>query len=304
VELRHLAYFVAVAEERQFSRAAKRMGISQPPLSQQIRHLESELQVKLLARTTRQVQLTDAGRVFLEHARKTLDAANGAVHAARQAARGDIGELRLGYVASAVYEALPTVLKAYKRGHTRIEIAVSQLTTSEQVEQLQSEQIDVGLLRPPVYSDELQLYVFRREPMFVILPSNHPLTQKPQIDIDDLAGERLIVWPRSTSPGGYDRVLGMCRQAGWTPNVMEAQGQGLISLVAADMGVGLVSGFAHAWPARDVELRPLRGAKLLSEMAVGWRRGQQSRLVADFVHVVRTECSTPAPLPEAGSSSS
>jgi DNA-binding transcriptional LysR family regulator len=294
MELRHLTYFVAVAEERHFSRAAKRLGISQPPLSQQIRQLEAELQVELLARTTRDVQLTDAGRVFLDHARKTLSAANEAIDAARRAARGDAGQLRLGYVASAVYEALPAVLKAFKRRHPAVDFVVSQMTTSEQVEQLQNEQIDVGLLRPPIASSQLQLFVFRREPMYVVLPVEHPLTAKASLHARDLAGERLIVWPRATSPGGYDRVLGMCREAGWTPTIVEAQGQGLISLVAAGMGVGLASGFAHSWHGQEVELRPLKGANITSEMAIAWRRGHQSGLVAGFVEVVRAECAGPS----------
>lgn len=296
MELRHLSYFVAVAEERQFSRAARRLGISQPPLSQQIRQLEDELQVQLLARTTRDVQLTDAGRAFLTHARKTLEMASTAIHAARQVARGEIGELRLGYVASAVYEALPAVLKAYKQCHPNIDIAISQLTTSEQLEHLRTERIDAGLLRPPVYIDDVDVHVFRREPMYVLLPRRHPLTSKSEIAIADLTGERLIVWPRVTSPGGYDRVVGICRESGWTPTIMEAQGQGLICLVAAEMGVGLVSGFAHAGHDGDVELRPLKGVNIQSEMAVAWRRGHQSALVSAFVEVVRTRCPNPAPI--------
>lgn len=105
----------------------------------------------------------------------------------------------------------------------------------------------------------------------------------------DLIGERLIVWPRATSPGGYDRVLGGCRDAGWTPTLIEAQGQGLICLVAAEMGVGLVSGFARVWQGHDVELRPLKGGTIWSEMAVAWRRGHQSTLVTEFVDMIRTE---------------
>jgi DNA-binding transcriptional LysR family regulator len=208
MELRHLRYFIAVAEELHFGRAARRLAMSQPPLSQQIRSLEEEIGVVLLLRTKRQVELTAAGEVFLSEARKTIAQSGQAIRAAQRAARGETGQLAVGFVSSAVYGQVPSIFRLMRSRYPEVSLHLQDLTSEEQVEALKANRIDVGLIRPPVFAAEsLAMQVIWREPLMAVLPLGNPLTRETEIAVEALAEEPFIQIPRHVAPGFYDQFI-------------------------------------------------------------------------------------------------
>ncbi|MBV9229224.1 MAG: LysR family transcriptional regulator, partial [Chloroflexi bacterium] len=193
MELRHLHYFIAVAEELHFGKAAERLQMAQPPLSQQIRQLEDELGVQLFYRTKRHVQLTEAGHVFLQEARQTLIQAEQAIVAARRAGRGELGRLAIGFVGSATSDILPTLIRGFQERYPEVELLLRELTTAQQVRALQDGRIHVGILRPPVHDDTLRIETLFKEPLIVALPERHPLSSQVQLPIEALAREHFIL---------------------------------------------------------------------------------------------------------------
>src|SRR3954453_15892050 len=201
MELRHLRYFVAVAEELHFGRAARRLQLAQPPLSRQIQGLEQELGVRLLERTKRHVELTPAGKVFLEHARKLLTEADHAVAAARRAARGEIGRLAIGFVGAATYSALPELLRVFHTRFPDVELVLYEMTSAHQHDALREGRIEVGFVRPAIPDDTLARRVARGEPLVAALPAGHRLARRDEpIPLSDLAGEPFILFPRDPRP--------------------------------------------------------------------------------------------------------
>src|SRR5437588_6687593 len=204
MELRHLRYFVAVAEELHFGHAAKRLYIAQPPLSQQIHQLEEELEVSLFKRTSRRVELTDAGQAFLDEAYKILAQVEQAKLLAQRTARGEVGKLALGFVSSAAFELLPRLLYAYREQYPQIHVSLHEMEKDQQIAALFSRQLQVGLLRPPVDSSELCSEIILREPLLLTLPYQHPLVSKAQVSIHDLVNETFVSQPRHWTLGLYD----------------------------------------------------------------------------------------------------
>ncbi len=287
MELRHLRYFVAVAEELHFGRAATRLGMAQPPLSQQIRRLEEELGVLLFERTKRRVQLTEAGRVFLDEARRTLAQAERAARAAQRAQRGEIGRLEVGYVGSAAFDVLPEILRTFRARFPEVELALHELTTAQQVRALDDERIGVGFLRPPLYDGRLASRVILREPLVVALPATHPLAHHRRIPLGALAGEPFILYPRHLAPGPYDQVLSLCHQAGFSPRVTQeaVEMQTIAGLVAAGIGVSLVVATVQDLRSSGVVYRALDGAAPTMDLAIAWRRDDPSRVLAAFLGI-------------------
>jgi DNA-binding transcriptional LysR family regulator len=189
MELRHLRYFITVAEELHFGRAAERLNMTQPPLSQQIRQLEDELGVQLFNRVGRNIELSVAGRVFLEETQQTLVQVEHAVQAARRAARGEIGRLVVGFVGTAAYRVLPSTLRVFQERFPGVEVALREMTTLDQAKALRAEQMDVGFLRPPVDSNGLEIETVFREPLVVALRETHPLTVNEHLTLEMLAKE-------------------------------------------------------------------------------------------------------------------
>src|SRR5574340_256525 len=242
MELRHLRYFVAVAEELHFGRAAARLGTAQPPLSQQIRQLEGELGVELLARTRRRVELTEAGRVFLDEARGILQRVTQATSAARRAARGETGSLAIGVVASATYGLLPRVVRAFRERHPDVALTMSVMSTGAQVAALRAGQLQLAVARPPFGDETLVAEPLHEEPVVAAIPSGHRLSAKRSLPLRALAGEPFVLFPRDRRPGWYDFVLGLCREAGFEPVVGQDAPElaTALALVAAGDGVTLV----------------------------------------------------------------
>jgi DNA-binding transcriptional LysR family regulator len=195
IELRHLHYFIAVAEELHFSRAAQRLHISQPPLSQQIRGLEDELEVKLFERTKRQVQLTEAGKVFLEHSYGVLAQLDRAIAVTQRIGRGEIGRLAIGFVDSAMYTLLPEILRVFREQFPALELQLHELTTQEQIQALHHKQVDIGIVRSAISELGLSVECFLPESLVLALPQTHPLSAQTQLSLSTLASESFILFP-------------------------------------------------------------------------------------------------------------
>jgi DNA-binding transcriptional LysR family regulator len=284
MELRHLRYFVAVAEELHFRRAAERLHMSQPPLSQQIRQLEQEVGAQLLSRNQHRVELTASGAAFLERAREILDAVEAAALEARRVQRGEIGRLAVGFVGSSMYSVVPELLHAFSDAHGDVGLRLHELGTTEQLRQLESGRLDVGFLRPGRPRAGLAVEPIHHEPVMVALPELHPLARKLQISVDDLAGEPLILLTRAGSPGLRQALEPVADQDAIVQEVAEIQT--VIGLVAAGVGISLVPQSIRALMRRGVSYRPLEDAPTV-QLAVAWRAGDDSPVLAAFLALVR-----------------
>jgi DNA-binding transcriptional LysR family regulator len=290
VELRHLRYFVAVAEERHFGRAAERLHIAQPPLSQQIRRLEAELGVTLLHRTTRSVELAPAGEVLLARARDILAAVDGATEDTRRAARGEFGRLAVGFTGSATYELLPKLAAALRDALPGVVLDLrGELLTPAQVTRLLDGTLDLGLLRPPVRERALAVEVVRREPLVVVLPQAHPLAAEDAVPLEELAGEPFVVYPSHFRSVVHDAVEETCEAHGFLPRVAleVSETSTLVSFVAAGLGVSLVPESVRHMTVHGAVYRPLAGEAAAVELAVAWRRDEVTPVLERALEVVR-----------------
>ena len=289
MELRHLRSFLAVAEELHFGRAAARLHISQPPLSQQIQRLEDELGVRLFRRTKRRVELTPAGKAFLTEARQTLAQAERAVRAAQRAERGEAGELLVGYVTSATYGPLPDVIRMFRKRFPQVEVGLQNLRSVLQHQALADRRIDVGFVRPHVRDPHLAYEGLWRESVVVALPRTHPLARRTNVDVADLATEVFVIARPEEAVAFHDEVFALSRRAGFTPRI--AYGvpdvQAAISLVAAGLGISPVPAVIQGFRRKGVVYRPLRPQTLRIEMGLAWRRDDDSVLVQQFRRVAR-----------------
>lgn len=217
LELRHLRYFVAVAEELNFSRAAERLHMAQPPLSAAIRQLEQELGTELLSRTTREVRLTEAGRTFLEGTHRTLAELERARSDTERAAAGEIGHLRVGFSWSARFETLPAIGRSFRLSHPDVSLLTEEMWNARMLPALRSGQIDVAVSLCPEVAGEFSYQAIRSEPVLALLAESHPLADKPGLELRDLADERWLMFPRELAPRLYDALVNLCRQVGFEP---------------------------------------------------------------------------------------
>jgi DNA-binding transcriptional LysR family regulator len=289
VELRHLRYFVAVAEELHFSRAAARLHVAQPALSQQIRQLERELGLPLLTRTKRRVALTEPGRAFLAEARRTLSDAEGAVRAARRAAAGETGRLRVGYVDLATWAIFPTVVRAFRERFPAVDMTLSELHREPQREALLRGELDVGFFTLLPRNHGLAGQRVALDPLMVALPEGHPSTAHARVSLTALAAEPWVLFPRELKTHYMELVLEACDAAGFTPRVVQEASQlhTLAGLVGAGVGVALLPGAMATAPRAGVVFRPLAGQAPALPLHVVWRQGEVSATVAQFVAVTR-----------------
>jgi DNA-binding transcriptional LysR family regulator len=287
MELRHLRYFIAVAEERHFGRAARALHIAQPPLSRQIQALEAEIGFALFDRSRRKVELTPGGGALLEHARRVLQALDFGVREARRAANGETGHIAIGYPSSVAFSGLPELILAFRARSPGVEVALRELSPKEQIDALKGGVIDVGFLRGPVDEPEVASRVVRREPLFAALPAQHRLAGRSRVALAELAREPFVSFPRSRGPAFYDSLMRLCHAAGFAPHVVqEAPQLDLVSLVAAGFGVALMPGSVRNQRRPGVVFLPVEGAPV-TELCVAWREVDGSPVVRDFLEVLR-----------------
>lgn len=274
MELRELRYFIAVAEELSFTRAAKRLNMAQPPLSQQIRNLEERLGVALLARTRRHVELTDAGRLFLEQCYHAVNAVQHGAELARRSARGETGQVTLGALEYSSFTILPSILRAFGEKRPEVDLSLRLLPNTQQENALRFGQIDVSLMRPPIASDEIASALVMREPFLVALPSNHPVASRRKVSIRDLADDKFVLYPRELGPAFHDHLHRFCSAAGFTPRVAleVTQIHTAIGLVGARIGVALVPRSVSRVIVDDVVYKELQQPAPTVDVVLAWRK--------------------------------
>jgi DNA-binding transcriptional LysR family regulator len=287
MELRHLRYFMAVAEEGHFGRAARRLGLAQPPLSRQIQALEAEIGFELFDRSRRRVELTAGGEVLLRHARDVLEALELGVREARRAASGEIGRIVVGYPSSLAYSGLTELLRAFRDRSPGVEIALREMPPQSQLDALRARHIDVGFVRAPLDDPALSAELVRREPLIVALPADHPLAARKRIALSQLAGEPFVCFPRSRGPAFFDHIMRLCHDAGFTPRIaQEAPQLDIISLVAAGFGVAIMPASLRELRRDGLALRPIVGSPR-ADLLVAWRSDDRSPALRDFIELVR-----------------
>lgn len=289
MELRHLRYFVAVAEERHFGRAAERLHMAQPPLSQQIRQLESELGVTLLRRTTRRVDLTDAGAAYLEKARGILAAVDEAGIEAQRVDAGLSGRLAVGCVGSATYSLLPTLARTLREQRPGLDFSFrGEMLVPDQVAALLAGEIDLALLRPPVDEPGIALHPLRTERLIVALPDGHRLAGRRRVRVADLRQEDLVMHPARGRSVMHGLVTALCREAGFLPRVRHevAETSTLVTFVAAGLGVAVVPEPVAALGVPGTVYRPLASARARVDLAAATRAGEESAAVARALEVL------------------
>jgi DNA-binding transcriptional LysR family regulator len=241
VELRHLRYFLAVSETLHFGHAAEKLGMAQPPLSQQIRHLEQSLGYPLFDRTTRGVRLTRVGQFFLERARGTLTKVADDIEMTRRMGSGLEGALTVGFAGSIMFTELPKAIKRYRRTHPNVELRLREGATDEQMPDILDGTLDLGFLRDGEARDGIALETILREPFVAVLPARHKLARRPSISAAALKGEPFVLFSRRMGALAYDRTVACCEAEGFRPNFVQdaPQWPTVLRLVAAGLGVSL-----------------------------------------------------------------
>jgi DNA-binding transcriptional LysR family regulator len=302
MELRHLRYFIAVAEEGHITRAAERLGMEQPPLSRQIKEIEREVDAQLFLRRARGVELTDAGRALLEEARAILASIDHAVETTRRTARGEQGRICVGVTPTGpFYPFVPRVIRAFREAYPAVSLTLEESPSPELVDRLRDEQIDIAFLRTPIVDAEgLRIDPLLEEPMVVALPDGHVLAQSHRgrdmaLSVRDLAGETFIVYGRPHKPGQhglgqYEAMIAACHAAGFSPRIGQETPRisSTLSLVAVGLGISLIPASLARMNMDGVAYRRLKGTnqpKAILHLAS--RRGDPSTVVRHFLNLVK-----------------
>ncbi|MER7579009.1 LysR family transcriptional regulator [Kitasatospora sp. NPDC097691] len=287
--LPQLRAFVVLAEELHFGHAAARLGIAQPPLSQQIRRLEEKVGHPLFRRDPGGVELTPAGRELLPAARRALTDLTDALAAARAVGRGEAGRLRIGFSASLALTVLPGLLDTFRRHCPAVHLDVREMTSAPQIAALHDRSIDVGLLRePPPDEPELRFRTVLTEPFVAVLPTGHPLAGRRTVRLAGLADEPFVLLPREDGPQLYDRITGLCAEAGFTPRIGQqaVEWQTVCALVEAGLGVSLAPASIRRIRLRGVAFRSIEPGAARTAVAVAWRADDPDPLVRRLLAAV------------------
>lgn len=299
MELRHVRYFLVLADELNFTRAAARLGIGQPPLSQQIRDLEREVGVQLFRRVPRGAQLTDAGRVFLDGVRTLPDQVASAVHLAQRAARGEIGSVRVGFTGSAVFnDIVPSTIRLFRRALPDVELTLQEANSNHLAGALRDGGLDVAFLRPDAVSlDGLSVHLVDSESMIAAVPAGFSARHgvSGAIGLGELSGEPFILTPRHLGPTLVDVVLRSCREAGFDPVLGQTAPQipAVLALVAADLGVTVVPSSMRQAAIGGVEYIALSDVRSVANLAVAHRQDDTGTATRRFVDQARRLSSEP-----------
>ncbi|MGN6320318.1 MAG: LysR substrate-binding domain-containing protein [Dyella sp.] len=293
IELRHLRYFVAVADTLHFGKAAERLGMSQPPLSQQIRQLEDAVGARLLTRTNRRVALTEPGRVFLAEAREILARTDHAVDLVRRAQRGELGELRIGFTRSTpLSQDIPGAIFAFRQRFPAVHLQLEEMNSLQQIDALLERRLQVGILRPGTLPKTLLSKRLFRDPLVAVVRSDHPVLQRVntrgKLSMKMLAQEPFVVFSRSAGAGVREQVMNLCREAGFAPRISQEarEASTIIGLVAAGFGVAILPQSCDHIHVEGVTYVPLAEANAMSEIHVVYRDDERSPLVPRFVQLL------------------
>ena len=289
---RQLQSFIAVAEELHFGRAAKRVNLSQPALSLQIKGIEDELQVKLFVRSRRKTELTQAGQIFLQEARDVLQRTEQAIATVRRAALGEVGTLRIGFISTAAAIIMPPLVKRFRELHTQVDVDLRNVLTRDQVLQLQDRKLDIGFLRVPLQTPpEIRTRVVHREPFVLLVPGGHPLADKKDLTLADCKDADFVMYSRKMAPGFHDQIMNMLHRSGITPHVVQeaAEMYTLISLVATGLGLAVAPASIALHQAENVVVRALTGEATQSEIAIAWNLNHVSMTTQLFLQMVFEE---------------
>jgi DNA-binding transcriptional LysR family regulator len=292
MELRHLRYFIAVAEELHFGRAAQVLGISQPPLSQQIQALEHEVGARLFERTNRRVELSEAGRLFLHEARLVLAQVDKAADVARRAQQGELGELKIGFTSSAPFNSsIPQAIFAFRQAFPAVHLNLQEMSSAVVAESLVDESIQVGLMRPLPLPDSLSVVELMREPLVAVLNAGHPLVQGSEggLHLAQLADEPFVFFPRSYGSGLYAQLLNLARDAGFSPHFAQEarEAMTIIGLVAAGLGVSVLPASYQRIRIDGVVYRTLLDQEAVTAVWLVQRKGVQTPMAKAFVELLR-----------------
>lgn len=301
MEMRHLRCLVAVAEELHFGRAARRLHLSQPPVSLAIKELEQELGVRLFERSSRQIALTREGEVVLRDARAVLARTASLRQHAQDASRGMGGSLALGFISLATYSYLPAAIDRFTRRFPDVRLGLQESTTDEILAGLENASIDVGcLFASPGLPTGLRYQATSRETLVIALPEQHPMARLARVPLEKLANERFLAFERHFGPMMFDTVVSACMRHGFSPRIFPArQMHTIVSLVAGGIGVALVPHSVQVFQRTGVVFRPLRGDRITVESGVAWRSGDDAPLVTAFMDTVPRLRPTPKLLPGA-----
>jgi DNA-binding transcriptional LysR family regulator len=285
MELRHLRYFLAVAEELNFSRAAHRLNMAQPPLSQQIMQLEQHLGVQLFERETRPIRLTVAGLTLLEQARPLIKRFDQLEIKLQLMGSGDTGSLAVGFIASAMYELLPGVLKQFRSQYPRVHLDLTEMTGLEQEEALHEHSIDVAFIRGVTSDEDFEGHVLLEEPLVVAVPSQWQLAGEKSLSLESLKGEQFILYPTKPDPSYANFIKAACNDAGFEPKVVQEANelQTAVSLVASGIGIGLMPASIKMLQRVGVTYVPLKEPAPLSVISVLHRKHDPAPSLKKFL---------------------
>jgi DNA-binding transcriptional LysR family regulator len=291
MELRHLRYFVAVAEELNFTRAAKRLGIHQPPLSLQIRQLENEIGTPLLVRHARGVELTNAGKLMLEDARVILKQVEQAKIGVRRRARGETGHLNIGSSGGTYFHLLiPKIIREYRTHYPNVVLFPQASNTALLIAQLRAGQIDIAFIRTPIGESEgLRLELLVDEPNVMVVPTGHPLSRSTSVPLRAFAKENFVLYPRELNPDNYDSIISAFKNEGFSPKLSQEAPQivSVIPMVAAGLGVSIVPRSMNRILTDAVVYLPIDGNAPRALIALAYRQHDRSPAVQNFVAVAR-----------------
>jgi DNA-binding transcriptional LysR family regulator len=290
IELRHLRYFLAVAEALHFSRAAQRLGIAQPPLSQQIKRLEQLLGHPLFERTTRGVKLTLAGQLLSERARSTLEKVDDDLAQVRRLGRGEEGTLTVGFSGSVMFTNLPAVIGTYRQRYPKVELRLREFVTSAQIAALLDGTLDLGFMRDGDPTEGIEMTTLLKEQYVAVLPETHILARKRQLRVNDLRKEMFILFARRMGPLAYDRTVACCETDGFRPNIVQdaPQWPTLVRLVAAGLGVSLAPACVATVTIPGAVYRELH-TSCRTTIDLGIKAGSERILAANFIEIAREQ---------------
>jgi len=286
IELRHLRYFLAVAETLHFSKAARRLGMAQPPLSQQIKRLEQMLGYALFERTTRGVKLTAAGQLLARRARSTMEKVDEDFAQVRRLGRGEEGTLTVGFSGSVMFTELPAAIQSFRRRYPKVELRLRELVTSAQIAALLNGQIDLAFLRDGDPTDGIRITTLLKERYVAVLPEAHPLARRKTLGVKALADEPFIMFARRMGPLAYDRTIACCERSGFRPKIVQDAPQWLtlVRLVAAGLGVTLAPACVTRVAMPGAVYRTVK-APCRTLIDLGVKAGAESVLARNFIEI-------------------